>query len=146
MQDEPTYVPATTDEFVETLSFALRYDGRRRVHHADSVMARIAAERLAAHLEQSGFVVMKKPPIKPHGMPRIGIRRPLTCRVLSKSPLHAAHHPSYAYERRIQVLFIAVTNPALRMVPAHFPVVAGRTISDRGFCSIHPARPTGDHR
>jgi hypothetical protein len=29
-------------------------------------MARITAERLIAHLEQSGFVVMKKPPLQAH--------------------------------------------------------------------------------
>jgi hypothetical protein len=53
--------PADLSEVIETLSFALRYDGRKRVHHADTVIARIVAERLLAHLEQSGFVVMKKP-------------------------------------------------------------------------------------
>ena len=68
MQDEPRLRPATTDELVQALSFALQYAGRRRVHHADDVMARITAERLAAHLEQSRFVVMKRPPIEPHGM------------------------------------------------------------------------------
>jgi hypothetical protein len=73
MQDDPDRLrAATTDELVQALAFALRYDGRRRVHHADSVMALIAAERLAAHLEQSGFVVMKKPPLRPHGMPGKG--------------------------------------------------------------------------
>jgi hypothetical protein len=52
--------PADPSDVIETLSFALRYDGRKRVHHADAVIARIVAERLIAHLEQSGFVVMKK--------------------------------------------------------------------------------------
>jgi hypothetical protein len=35
---------------------------RRRVHHADDMMARITADRLVAHLEASGFLVMRKPP------------------------------------------------------------------------------------
>ena len=48
-------------EIEETLSFALRYAGRKRVHHADDVMARITAERLVQHLERSGYVLMKKP-------------------------------------------------------------------------------------
>lgn len=30
------------------------------------MMARITAERLIAHLEQAGFVVMTKPPLQPH--------------------------------------------------------------------------------
>ena len=53
--------PATTGELQESLSFALRYEGRRRVHHADDVMARITAERLVRHLERSGYVLMKRP-------------------------------------------------------------------------------------
>jgi hypothetical protein len=54
--------PATADEIAETLSFALLYQGRKRVHHADDMLARITAERLVQHLEASGFVLMKRPP------------------------------------------------------------------------------------
>jgi hypothetical protein len=61
MPDDMRLRPATADEIAETLSFALRYAGRRRVHHADDVMARVTAERLAEHLERSGFVLMKRP-------------------------------------------------------------------------------------
>jgi hypothetical protein len=43
--------PATREELIEDLSFAMRYRGRRRVHDADSLMARIAAERLADWLQ-----------------------------------------------------------------------------------------------
>ena len=53
--------PASTDEIEQSLSFALRFDGRRRVHHADDAMARITAARLVAHLRKSGFVLMKRP-------------------------------------------------------------------------------------
>jgi hypothetical protein len=53
--------PATTGELQESLSFALRYERRKRVHHADDVMARITAERLVRHLERSGYVLMKRP-------------------------------------------------------------------------------------
>ncbi len=52
---------ATAGELQESLSFALRYEGRKRVHHADDVMARITAERLVRHLERSGYVLMKRP-------------------------------------------------------------------------------------
>jgi len=52
---------ANPEEIAETLAFALRYNGRRRVHDADGVTARIAADRLVGHLEASGFVVMRKP-------------------------------------------------------------------------------------
>ena len=53
--------PASTEEIEQSLSFALRFDGRRRVHHADDAMARITAERLVAHLQKSGFVLMRRP-------------------------------------------------------------------------------------
>ena len=62
MPDTSDLRPAQPDEIATTLSFALRYDGRKRVHHADDLMARITAERLVRHLEASGFVVMKAPP------------------------------------------------------------------------------------
>lgn len=58
----PRSRPATKEEIVETLSFALRYEGRKRVHHADSVMARITAERLAEHMWRSGLKVVVEPP------------------------------------------------------------------------------------
>ena len=57
--------PATADELIESLAFALRYEGRKRVHHADDMMARITAERLVRHLRGSGFVVMKDPDAVP---------------------------------------------------------------------------------
>ena len=61
MPDEPSLRPATEDEIAESLAFGLRYEGRKRVHHADGMMARITAERLVRHLRTSGFVLMKQP-------------------------------------------------------------------------------------
>ncbi len=61
--------PASRDEIAQALSFALRYHGRRRVHDSDDIMARIAAERLVQHLEQSGFVILKKPPGRAPSVP-----------------------------------------------------------------------------
>jgi hypothetical protein len=58
----PSAPPPRTNEIADALSFALRYQGRKRVHHADDMMARITAERLEQHLEASGFVLMKGPP------------------------------------------------------------------------------------
>ncbi|MBE7157943.1 MAG: hypothetical protein INR62_05840 [Rhodospirillales bacterium] len=49
------------EELATALAHALRYQDRKRVHHADDAMARITAERLIEHLERSGFVVMKGP-------------------------------------------------------------------------------------
>jgi len=65
--DREELKPATREELMHTLAYAMRYRGRRRVRddEADSFMARAAAERLADHLDLSGFVVMKKLPASP---------------------------------------------------------------------------------
>ena len=47
--DKRTLHPATVAELEDSLSFALRYAGRKRVHTADDVMARVTAERLVQH-------------------------------------------------------------------------------------------------
>lgn len=62
MPEEPPLRPASADEVAETLSFALRYDGRRPVRTGIDAMARITAERLVEHLMRSGFVLMKRRP------------------------------------------------------------------------------------
>jgi len=53
---------AKQGEVARALSFALLYQGRKRVHDADLLIADIVAKRLMEHLLQSGFVIMKKPP------------------------------------------------------------------------------------
>jgi hypothetical protein len=55
--------PATSEEIADAIAFALRYSGRKRVHDSSEMMAAIVAKRLAQHLERSGFVVMKRPPL-----------------------------------------------------------------------------------
>ncbi len=62
MPDADTLTPADPSALASTLAYALRFDGRNRVHNADEIMAEIVAERLVEHLERSGFVIMKKPP------------------------------------------------------------------------------------
>ncbi len=66
MTQNPSLRPATADELAQTLAFALRFEGRKRVHYADEMMAKITAQHLIAHLERSGYVVMKKPPAVAH--------------------------------------------------------------------------------
>ncbi len=67
--------PASPSEIAEALIHGLRYDGRRRVHDADELMARVVAERLVEHLERSGFVLCRRPAAPqpdatPHRHPR----------------------------------------------------------------------------
>jgi hypothetical protein len=54
--------PASPEDLAAAIAFALRYEGRKRVHNADELMSEIVARRLVEHLERSGFVVMKRPP------------------------------------------------------------------------------------
>ena len=49
--------PADPADLAAALAFALRYQGRKRVHNADEIMAEIVVD----HLERAGFVVMKRP-------------------------------------------------------------------------------------
>jgi len=62
MPNVPTLRPADPIEVADALAYALRYDGKRRVYHADDAMARITAERLIRHMEQAGFMLMRKAP------------------------------------------------------------------------------------
>jgi hypothetical protein len=63
MTDAPAPLrPASADEIVDALAFSLRYDGRKRVRDAEDAMARITAQRLVRHLQQSGFMLMKTAP------------------------------------------------------------------------------------
>jgi hypothetical protein len=73
MSEADRLQPATPEEIAQSIAFALRYDGRRRVYHADEMMARITAERLVRHLRASGFVVMRGPPAaRPTDQPHRG--------------------------------------------------------------------------
>ena len=70
MADDPSKLrPADPDEFRHTLEFALTFNGRKRFQHADSLMARITADHLAAHLERCGYVLMQRPPGPGHSTP-----------------------------------------------------------------------------
>lgn len=63
MPDAPDHLtPAAPEDLADALAFALRFDGRKRKLDAGEFMATIVAKRLVEHLEQSGFVVMKRPP------------------------------------------------------------------------------------
>jgi hypothetical protein len=53
--------PADPGDLAAVLASALLFDGRKRLHPADEVIARIVARRQVEHLERAGFVVMKRP-------------------------------------------------------------------------------------
>jgi hypothetical protein len=60
--DADELTPADPSDLAAALAFALRYQGRKRVHNADELMSEIVAKRLVEHLARAGFVVMRKPP------------------------------------------------------------------------------------
>ncbi len=62
MNDADNLTPADPSDLANALAFALRCQGRMRVHVAVEIMAEIVAKRLVDHLLRSGFVIMKKPP------------------------------------------------------------------------------------
>jgi hypothetical protein len=62
MPNSDSLTPADPADLASSLAFALRYEGRKRNHNADEIMAEIVAKRLVEHLRRSGFVVMKRPP------------------------------------------------------------------------------------
>ncbi len=55
-------MPASAEDLADALAFALRFQGRKRVHNADEIMVEIVAKRLVEHLDRADFVVMKRPP------------------------------------------------------------------------------------
>lgn len=69
MSDEKPLRPATEEEVTHSLSFALRFDGKKPVRYADDLMASLMAKHLLKHLELSGYVIMKGPPARPHDNP-----------------------------------------------------------------------------
>ena len=46
MPDPERLTPADPDDLAAALAFALRFQGRKRVHNADELMAEIVAKRL----------------------------------------------------------------------------------------------------
>ena len=90
MSDDPSALsPATFEDVADALAFALRFQGRKRVHNADELMSAIVAKRLVEHLERSGFVVMKRPPIG-GGDARTGTRGLTRAKILASVALQHA--------------------------------------------------------
>jgi hypothetical protein len=63
MPDPEKLTPADPGDLASALAFALRFQGRKRVHNADEIMARDRRQAPRRCLERSEFVVMKKSPI-----------------------------------------------------------------------------------
>jgi hypothetical protein len=65
-EPEQKLTPATPNDLADTLSFALRFEGRKSQHDSDKLNADIVAKRLVRYLDKAGYVVMKKPPLGGH--------------------------------------------------------------------------------
>ena len=62
MTDAGPLTPASRDDLELAIAFALKFRGRKRIRSAGEIMATLTAERIVEHLEEAGFVVMKRPP------------------------------------------------------------------------------------
>jgi hypothetical protein len=56
-------LPVDRQHLLATLSFALTHDSRLAKTQAADVTASIVAERIVAHLDRAGFVVVQKPAV-----------------------------------------------------------------------------------
>jgi hypothetical protein len=65
-EQDPKLTVTEPDDLADTLSFALRHEGRKSQHDSDKLNADIVAKRLVRHLDRAGYVVMKKPPLGGH--------------------------------------------------------------------------------
>ena len=67
MTDEPEKLTdADPEDFKFMLAHTLRFDGRKRVHTSDELMARVTADRIFEQLRLAGYVIKKKPPARQH--------------------------------------------------------------------------------
>jgi hypothetical protein len=48
--------PATPEDLADSLSFALRFEGRKSQHDSDRLNADIVAKRLVRYLDKAGYV------------------------------------------------------------------------------------------
>ena len=60
MADPDRLTLADPADLAGALAYALRYQGRKRVHNANEIMAEIVARRPVEHLERSGLVVLRR--------------------------------------------------------------------------------------
>ena len=62
MPDEDKLTPADPSDLAHSISFALRFEGRKRFHWGDEFMANRTVNHIVRYLERAGYVVMKKQP------------------------------------------------------------------------------------
>jgi hypothetical protein len=72
--------PAMPEDLADAIAYALQFDGRKRTHRADEIMARIVAERLVEALGCAGFVVTPRPPMAGGAAIGFGARDPKATR------------------------------------------------------------------
>jgi hypothetical protein len=63
MTDDDRLTPADASDIADSISFALLFSGKKRLHDSDRMMASISAQHIVRHLEKCGYVLMKRSPI-----------------------------------------------------------------------------------
>lgn len=66
MPEPADLVPTTFEDLAQNIACGLRYRGRKRVHDAGNIMAQTVAERLVNYPEESGYMIIRKPPAQGH--------------------------------------------------------------------------------
>jgi hypothetical protein len=68
--------PADTGDLAQSISFALRFSGRKRFTRAIASWPTSRPTTLSGTSDQCGYVVMKKPPLTGHGGPLLSGLKP----------------------------------------------------------------------
>ena len=80
MSDAEQLTPAKPEDIAEAIAYLLQFDGGKRTHRADEMMARIVAEQPVEALERAGLVVVQRPPLAGGAAIGFGARDPKATR------------------------------------------------------------------
>jgi hypothetical protein len=59
--DASRFKPVAPEDLAYSISFALRFSGKKRFHNGDQLVADITADHIVRYLDRCGYVLMKRP-------------------------------------------------------------------------------------
>src|SRR6202035_2357497 len=131
MTDDPAkLLPADPDELRLALSLALQRDRRRRFRHGDDLMAKLVADHLVRCLQQSNYVIMRRPP-RPGHSTSAGMRADRSDLLprWNRLMLFALPHDELSDEEILEVLRVSIASAG--RLPRHADVFLA------GICAEH---------
>jgi hypothetical protein len=76
MADDPEkLLPVTEEDVADSISFALRFNGRKRFRGGDEFMAHLTAKHVVEHLRLHGYVFMTRS-VQTADLSRAGMKNP----------------------------------------------------------------------